>query len=52
MSPKEIPEALVEQTRTWLGRRGRKFFRDLKDEHGTVSPVLIDGRIPHPVHFR
>ena len=35
----------------WLGDEGLKFFKDVKDKHGKVDAVWMDG-IPHAVHFR
>jgi hypothetical protein len=56
MNRKEIPPALVDQARTWLGKDGMAFFRKLQKDHGTVSPVMMVGtephRFPHAVHFR
>lgn len=49
---KEIPEPLVKALRAWLGDDGICFFALCLAEHGTVSPILRDGRIPHPVHWR
>lgn len=47
------PDAkLVADVREWLGEDGLAFFRQNLEEHGTVSPLLKDGPIPHPVHFR
>lgn len=48
----KISDALVGHVREKLGDNGVSFFRSLLSEHGTVSPVLYDGPIPHPVHFR
>ena len=47
-----ITDTIVKQVRYWLGEEGRKCFASYKEEHGTVSPVFMDGNIPHPVHFR
>lgn len=43
---------LAQKIRDWLGEPGIKFFRQVRDEHGTLNAVLTDGPIPHPVHFR
>jgi len=48
-----MDEALIEETRRWLGEEGLAFFSKLLEDHGKVDPVLIVGRqIPHPVHWR
>lgn len=47
-----IEEFIVTELKNWLGEAGVKFFQDLKKNHGTVSPVLSNGPIPHPVHLR
>jgi hypothetical protein len=38
--------------RRWLGTEGLKFFRKMKRDHGRVDAVYMEGRLPHPVHFR
>lgn len=43
---------IVTAIREWLGEDGIAFFRNNLEQHGTVSPLLKDGDIPHPVHFR
>jgi len=43
---------LVEKLREWLGADGIKFFSEIKEEHGEIAAVWMDGKIPHPVHFR
>ena len=45
-------EAIVTQVKKWLGEDGINLFRKYKEEHGTVSPVFMEGGIPHPVHTR
>ena len=42
---------VVNDFKKWLGEKGISYFQSFKKVHGTVSPVLMDGRIPHPVHF-
>lgn len=49
---REIPQDLITKVRDWLGEDGKQFFTENHEKHGTVSPVLADGNIPHPVHFR
>lgn len=49
---REIPESLVEGMRGCLGKNGTIHFKRYLKEHGTVSPVINMGGIPHPVHFR
>ena len=48
----EITEEIVQQIKEWLSASGVSFFREMQEKHGTVSPVLIECGIPHPVHFR
>jgi hypothetical protein len=43
---------MVIRTSTFLGKMGRQLFEDYKVKYGSVSPVFMDNRIPHPVHFR
>lgn len=50
--PRPITTKLVEEVRRFLGEAGAAFFRKLKEDHGNYAPVLGDGPIPHPVHFR
>lgn len=47
-----ITKEIVVKVHDWLGEKGRDFFREVKEEHGTLNAVLHDGNIPHPVHFR
>lgn len=47
-----ISNGLVVEIKKWLGDDGLTFFSECKRDHGTVSPVLSAGSIPHPVHFR
>ncbi len=48
----EITPAIISKTRVWLGPTGVSFFKGLLLTYGTVSPVYMEGKIPHPVHFR
>ena len=48
----KITEELVDKVRDWLGEEGIDFFKHCLEEHGDISPVYMDGNIPHPVHFR
>jgi hypothetical protein len=43
---------LVEQIRAWLGEQGVTFFRNLKESHGRVDAIWMEGSVPHIVHFR
>lgn len=43
---------LVDAVKTWLGRKGIAFFREIKANHGTVLAVWNEDGIPHSVHFR
>lgn len=45
---------LVEKLREWLGEDGINFFLSLQEKHGEDfgTAVWMEGRIPHPVHFR
>lgn len=49
---RKITLEIIQRTHKYLGEGGRDLFKKYKEEHGTVSPVLYDGLIPHPVHFR
>lgn len=53
---KEIPgeqkQEVLSGLRQWLGPQGVRQFSYWQEEHGTVSPVLFFGPIPHAVHFR
>jgi hypothetical protein len=51
-----VPVALVDGVKEFLGKDGVKFFRDLGEKHDSLSPVLKsetkDGQtIYHPVEF-
>ena len=45
-------DSIVSKTRDWLGTDGISFFKDLCSLYGDVSPVYMEGNIPHSVHFR
>jgi hypothetical protein len=47
-----IPEKLIKKTKKWLGKEGTVFFTTMLLEHSTISPVFIEGNLPHVVHFR
>jgi hypothetical protein len=49
---KSLPKSLVNKTKKWLGKKGLKLFRKIKEKHGTVNACWDEGGIPHPVHFR
>ena len=49
---RQIPSELIEKTKTWLGKKGKKFFLSVKGKHGTLNACWSEGDIPHPVHFR
>jgi hypothetical protein len=67
MTVQGFSSSLVQELRTFLGEEGLSFFRELKEEHDTVSPILtieLGGggggevengakkrKIPYPVHF-
>lgn len=42
----------IAKLKSWLGIDGIRFFKELKEKHGRVDAVYMDGSIPHPVHFR
>lgn len=43
---------LAKKVRKWLGPQGVKHFRDIKKKHGCIDAVWMEGKLPHPVHFR
>ena len=47
-----IPKELIGKLRDFLGKGGLDFFQNCRSRYGTISPVYMDGGIPHPVHFR
>jgi len=50
---KNIPKYVLRDIIKWLGNDGLEFFRDLEEKYdGNVSPVYMDGDLPHPVHLR
>ena len=50
--PEKEQQYIVSQLRQWLGNSGVKQFKQWREKHGTVSPVLFYGSFPHAVHFR
>lgn len=48
----EVSESLIEKMKAFLGDTGTEDFTNYYKSYGTVSPVFMDGKIPHPVHFR
>lgn len=65
---KEFSDTLVVACKIWLGKEGLEYFCGLKEEYGTISPVIVEElytdeelkedlnrkqkKIPYPVHFR
>lgn len=47
-----IPPELIKKTKDWLGVDGHQFFDELLEVHGRIDAVFMEGRVPHPVHFR
>jgi len=47
-----IEPSVVVALGRWLGEDGKKFFIDCLNNHGSVSPVIIEDGFPHAVHFR
>jgi len=47
----KISVELVEKTKGWLQEEGIKHFRDIKETHGEIAAVFMEGSIPHAVHF-
>ena len=43
---------MITKVKKWLGKDGIACFRKYKENYGTVSPIFIEDKIPHPVHFR
>ena len=43
---------LVQKLREWLKEDGIKYFTDIKNKYGRIDAIWMDGKIPHPVHFR
>ena len=44
-------EMLVKKLRKWLGKDGIKYFLDIKEKHGRIDAVWMEGPVPHCVHF-
>ena len=49
---REITPELVRVTKSWLRDDGLSFFKNVKEKHGEINSVWLEGSIPHPVHFR
>lgn len=49
---KHITDEMVQVIKNYLGKDGIAFFRELKEKYNDISPVIIEGSLPHPVHFR
>jgi len=47
-----ITDSLVGAVTGFLRGEGLAFFRECQEKHGTVSPVLTEGKMPWPVHLR
>jgi hypothetical protein len=45
-------DSFIAQLLDWLGYDGVAFFRMCMQEYKTVAPVWVEGKLPHPVHFR
>jgi hypothetical protein len=52
MPKRTLPDGLVERVKDWLGEEGIAHFRQYKRTYGEVSPVYMEGGLPHVVHFR
>ena len=50
--PVTVTDAVVAALKAWLGDVGIQHFRDIRDKHGRIDAVWMDGKLPHPVHFR
>jgi len=50
--PNTCLSIIVEKLKVWLGAEGKSFFKEIKAKHGQIDAVFMEGRIPHPVHFR
>lgn len=42
----------VNQLKDFLREDGINFFKELKEKRDEINCVYMEGRIPHPVHFR
>jgi len=49
---KKEREEILDAVRDWLGIEGLAFFSKVKDDHGRLDAVWMEGGIPHPVHLR
>ncbi len=47
-----ITNKLIKDFYNWIGDDELNWFKELKENHGSYSPVLMGGGIPHPVQFR
>ena len=47
-----IADELLAKVRDWLGEDGKKFFSEIYEKYGILNAVWMEGKIPHPVHFR
>ena len=47
----KVTPQVVEAVRGFIKEDGVNYFKTLYEEHGTVSPVLNAGGIPHSVHL-
>lgn len=45
-------EPLLPDMKKWLGNKGLSFFKEIKNEYGTVLATWMEYGIPHCVHFR
>jgi len=45
-------QEIVIKLKEWLKDDGIKHFSDIKQKHGKINAVWMEGGIPHPVHFR
>lgn len=43
---------LIKKLKAWLKKDGIKYFSDIKNKHGRIDAVWMEGGIPHCVHFR
>ena len=48
----EITQSLVDYIKEHIGQDGIDQFRKIKDVHGRLDAVWMEGAIPHCVHFR
>jgi hypothetical protein len=45
-------DIIINKVKEFLGPQGIDLFRDYLAKYDRVDPTFLDGRIPHPVHFR